>query len=76
MGNGQTSYDMFVNPSGIQGDILTSAATVVLTSVYAEIESWRQGQHEIAGIEQAKGDRLAAVSDDHEPSALLRWSGT
>ncbi|MCX6543899.1 MAG: DUF5916 domain-containing protein [Acidobacteria bacterium] len=26
MGNGQTSYDMFVNPSGVQGDILTSAA--------------------------------------------------
>ncbi len=26
MGNGQTSYDMFVNPSGIQADILTSAA--------------------------------------------------
>ncbi|MEW5982895.1 MAG: DUF5916 domain-containing protein [Acidobacteriota bacterium] len=26
MGDGQTSYDMFVNPSGVQGDILTSAA--------------------------------------------------
>ncbi len=25
MGNGQTSYDMFVNPSGVQGDILTSS---------------------------------------------------
>jgi hypothetical protein len=26
MGNGQLSYDMFVNPSGIQADILTSAS--------------------------------------------------
>jgi len=33
MGNGQTSYDMFVNPSGVQGDILTSAARGESTSV-------------------------------------------
>jgi hypothetical protein len=26
VGNGQTSYDMFVNPSGIQGDILTTSS--------------------------------------------------
>ena len=26
MGNGQMSYDMFVNPSGVQADILTSAS--------------------------------------------------
>jgi hypothetical protein len=33
MGNGQTSYDMFVNPSGVQGDILTSSAKGESTSV-------------------------------------------
>jgi hypothetical protein len=26
VGNGQSSYDMFVNPSGVQGDILTTAS--------------------------------------------------
>ncbi|MCL4845730.1 MAG: carbohydrate binding family 9 domain-containing protein [Acidobacteria bacterium] len=33
MGDGQTSYDMFVNPSGVQGDILTSAARGESSSV-------------------------------------------
>ncbi len=33
MGDGQTSYDMFVNPSGVQGDILTSAAKGESSSV-------------------------------------------
>jgi hypothetical protein len=33
MGNGQTSYDMFVNPSGVQGDILTSSARGETSSV-------------------------------------------
>lgn len=33
MGDGQTSYDMFVNPSGVQGDILTSVARGESSSV-------------------------------------------
>lgn len=33
MGNGQTTYDMFVNPSGVQGDILTSSAKGESSSV-------------------------------------------
>jgi hypothetical protein len=33
MGDGQTSYDMFVNPSGVQGDILTSSAAGENSSV-------------------------------------------